>query len=84
MPSLAAGYYFLAQEGDRSGNFAPWDSGKQLDMLRSDDAARAALWGTIDDALRRMRRNAFAAAPVKGKETCGSCPYSSWCEESLA
>jgi DNA helicase-2/ATP-dependent DNA helicase PcrA len=81
---LGAGYYFLAQERDRSGSIAPWDSGKQVDSVRYDDAARDELWATIDDALRRMTRNEFVAVPAKGKDTCGRCSYSSWCEESLA
>lgn len=83
-PILGAGYYFLAQETDRRGNFAPWDSRKQMDSVRYDDATRVDLWATIDDALVRITRNEFGASPARGKETCGRCSYSSWCEESLA
>jgi DNA helicase II / ATP-dependent DNA helicase PcrA len=81
---VAAGYYFLAQEKDRSGGFEPWDSGKQVDTVRYDDGTRDELWGTIDAALSRITENDFVAAPAKGKDTCGRCAYSAWCEESLA
>ncbi len=80
----AVGYYFLAQDKDRSGGMGPWDSGKQIDAVRYGDSARADLWGAIDDALERITSNDFTAAPSKGKETCGRCAYSAWCEESLA
>lgn len=81
-PQLA--YYFLAQEKDRLGNIEPWDSGKQMDITRYDDAQREELWGMIDDALTRITGNDFTATPVSGKATCERCAYSSWCEESLA
>jgi DNA helicase-2/ATP-dependent DNA helicase PcrA len=80
----AVGYYFLAQDKDRSGGFDPWDSGKQVDTVWYDGSTRDELWGTIDDALTRITGNDFVAAPAKGKETCGRCAYSAWCEESLA
>jgi CRISPR/Cas system-associated exonuclease Cas4 (RecB family) len=80
----AVGYYFLAQDKDRSGGFDPWDSGKQVDTVRYDSSTRDELWGIIDEALGRITENDFVAAPVKGKETCGRCAYSAWCEESLA
>jgi len=81
-PKLA--YYFLAQDKDRSGNFDPWDSGKQVGVAGHTEATRSELWIAIDQALTRISGNDFAATPVKGKETCGRCAYNTWCEESLA
>jgi ATP-dependent exoDNAse (exonuclease V) beta subunit len=80
----AVGYYFLAQEKDRSGTFELWDAEKQIDTTPFDDATRDDLWAVIDQTLTRITHNDFAAAPKKGKETCGRCVYSIWCEESLA
>jgi hypothetical protein len=82
LPAVA--YCFLGRGEDRPGHTEPWDTGKQVETARYDEPARQQLWQTIDSCLDRITQNDFAAAPVKGKETCGSCPYKSWCEESLA
>lgn len=82
VPNLA--YYFLSQEKDRSGNFHPWDSDKQMDVTQHTETTRTELWAAINQALTRIAGNDFAAIPVKGKDTCGRCAYHTWCEESLA
>lgn len=81
---LRVAYHYLAQDKDRPGHLPAWDSGKQVDAARYDEATRDALWASIDEALQRITHSEFDAAPVRGKETCGRCPYSAWCEESLA
>jgi len=83
-PILGVGYYLLAQDRERSGSFAAWDDKKQLATIRFDEPQREELWRTIDQELAGITANEFAALPVKGKDTCSRCPYSVWCDESLA